>query len=59
MEKKENRGGYREGAGRKPSKDPLYPLYVSIRTSIITKLGGKESVRNMVKTHLEGKAKNT
>ena len=58
MEKKETRGGKREGAGRKPSKDPLVPMYISLNTSVVETLGGKDKVRDTAQKHLNRRAKN-
>jgi hypothetical protein len=58
MEKTETRGGKREGAGRKPSKDPLVPMYISLNTSVVDILGGKDKVRETAQKHLNRKAKN-
>lgn len=57
MEKVENRGGRREGAGRKPTENPLVPVYVSIKTSVVETLGGRESVRVLATKYLNYKSK--
>ena len=43
---KENKGGARKGAGRKPVEDPkvLVPLYV--KSSVLNALGGLDEVRD-------------
>lgn len=57
MEKVENRGGRREGAGRKPTDNPLVPVYVSIKTSVVETLGGREEVRTIAQKYLNNKSK--
>jgi hypothetical protein len=57
--KKENKGGARKGAGRKPVDDPklMVPLYVE--TSIIDALGGIDEVRMACYTFLKTKIDNS
>lgn len=57
MEKVENRGGRREGAGRKPTENPLVPVYVSLKTSVVETLGGREEVRIIAQKYLNNKSK--
>jgi hypothetical protein len=53
--KKENKGGARKGAGRKPVEDPkvLVPLYV--KSSVLSALGGLDEVRDACYGFLETK----
>jgi hypothetical protein len=57
MTKIERRGGYREGAGRKPKTDHLVPIYFSIKTSDVLALGDKYEVRAMAERYIIAKAK--
>lgn len=43
--KEKQKGGVRNGAGRKPSGDPKQPVTIFVETSIIESMGGKEGVQ--------------
>ena len=45
--KKENRGGKRSNAGRKPIADKKIPVYIFPQTSVVIKLGGKGNVQDI------------
>jgi hypothetical protein len=46
--KKENRGGARPNAGRKPIKDKKMQLYVYVRQSKIDLHGGKDELKQKI-----------
>jgi hypothetical protein len=53
MEKSEQKGGKREGAGRKPSESPKTPLTIYVPIVDIEYLGGRDKVRELLITHIE------
>ena len=53
MEKSGQKGGKREGAGRKPSESPKIPLTIYLAVADIEYLGGRDKVRELLTTHIE------
>ena len=49
---KENRGGKREGAGRKAVKHPREPLTLYVSKLIMKKKGGKDKLRKELYSYI-------
>jgi len=53
METKEkNSGGVRTGAGRKPTKDKIQPVYIGIRKSVVDSYGGKDVIKEVAEAYI-------
>lgn len=55
MKKKSARGGYRDGAGRKPTEDPKVPITIYVPGSWIKKIK-KPAARDLCVSALEKEA---